>query len=88
MLGRESGSPRLASAASIMLEAPAQELDGAVLKIITVALIAEMVVANAVDGRTSDAVLARIEPDGPLKRDVRGLRMTLMGTWIEISALV
>jgi hypothetical protein len=58
-----------------MLKAPVQELDGAVLKIvvsgmvafrcgkITVALIAETVVANAVDGRISDAVLDTIEPD-------------------------
>ena len=76
MLGRESGPPR--SAAAIMLEAPAQELDGAVaenrrqrdgripLRKITVALIAETVAANAVDGRISDAVLDTIEPDGPL----------------------
>ena len=95
MLGRESGPPR--SAAAIMLEAQAQELDGAVMKIvvsgmaafrcgITVALIAETVAANVVDGRISDAVLDTIEPDGPLKRDVRGLRVTLMGTWIETSA--
>src|SRR5271163_3898640 len=56
------------------------------LRKITVALIAETVAANAADGRITDAVLDTIEPDGPLWRDVRGLRVTLMGTWIETSA--
>jgi hypothetical protein len=38
MLGRESGPPR--SAAAIMLEAAAQELDGAVLKIVVSGMVA------------------------------------------------
>jgi hypothetical protein len=38
MLGRESGPPR--SAATIVLEVPAQELDGALLKIVVSGMIA------------------------------------------------